>query len=116
MDRQAMAQRTKTFALRVMKLTRALPTGVQGRVIADQLLRCSMSVAANYRASGRARSKAEFVAKLGIVEEEADEACFWLEIIMEAEMIPPSRVQPLHTEANEILSIIVASRKSARTP
>jgi len=78
-----MITRTKQFALRVMKLVEALPPNVQGRAIANELMCSGASVAANYRAACRARSKAEFIAKLGTVEEEADERAFWLELIVE---------------------------------
>jgi four helix bundle protein len=76
--------RAKQFALRVMKLVDALPRTIQGRVIANQIVRSATSVAANYRAACRARSRAEFIAKLGVVEEEADETCFWLELIIDS--------------------------------
>jgi len=78
-------------------------------MIANQLARCGGSVAANYRAAGRARSRAEFKAKFGIVEEEADETCFWLEVVIENRLLPAKRVEPLLKEANEILSIVVRS-------
>lgn len=114
MDREEMEQRTKQFALRVLKLTRALPKSVQGRAVANQLVRCGTSVGANYRAAGRARSRAEFRAKLGIVLEEADESCFWLEIIVEDGMLPSGRVQLLLDEAKEIAAIIAASLRTSR--
>jgi four helix bundle protein len=84
MNEQEMIKRTKQFALRVMKLVEALPRNVQGRSVASQLMRSGTSVAANYRAACRARSKPEFIAKLGTVEEEADESAFWLELIIES--------------------------------
>jgi four helix bundle protein len=95
-------KRTKSLALRVMKLVDALPSTTTGRAIASQLIRSGTSVGANYRAAWRGRSKAEFVAKLGIVEEEADETAYWLELIVEGELLTEGQVQALWKEANEI--------------
>lgn len=106
--------RTKTFALRNIKLTEALPKNQTGKVIGNQLLRCGTSVAANYRAACRARSRAEFIAKLGIVVEEVDESCFWLELIIDSGLLKSVLVQPLLKEAQEITAIMVASSNSAR--
>ena len=105
--------RTKQFALRTIKLVAALPKSVEGRAIANQLVRSGTSVAANYRAACRARSKIEFVAKMGVVREEADETQLWLELVIEAKLIAAKRVQPLLDEASELVAIFVASRKSA---
>jgi four helix bundle protein len=105
--------RTKQFALRLLKLVAALPKNIEGRAIANQLVRCGTSVAANYRAACRARSRAEFIAKVGVVLEEADETQLWLELIIEGKLLPSKRVQPLLTEANELVAIFVTSRKSA---
>jgi len=113
MDENQLKQRTKRFALRVMKLVASLPRTVEGRAIGGQLVRSGTSVGANYRAACRGRSKAEFIAKLGIVEEEADESAFWMELIIEGELMSKKRVEPLLSEANEIVAIITASRKSA---
>jgi four helix bundle protein len=107
--------RTKEFALRVIKLVAALPKSVEGRAIANQLVRSGTSVAANYRSACRARSRIEFVAKLGVVLEEADESLLWLELIVAANLLPPPRVEPLLNEANELVAIMAASRKSAMT-
>src|SRR5437763_16212916 len=104
--------RTKHFALRIIKLVAALPKSVEGRAIANQLVRSGTSVAANYRAACRARSKVEFVAKIGVVLEEADETQFWLELITEANLLSVERVQPLLDETSELVAIFVASRKS----
>jgi four helix bundle protein len=104
--------RTKQFALRVLKLVEALPNTIGGRAIANQLVRSGTSVAANYRAP-RARSIAEFVAKIGVVLEEADETLLWLELIHEAKLLPSKRVEPLLLEANELVAVMVTSRKSA---
>jgi four helix bundle protein len=105
--------RTKQFALRVMKLVDALPRTVQGRAIANQIIKSATSVAANYRAACRARSRAEFIAKIGVVEEEADESCFWLELIIDSGLLTEERIRPLLSEAGELVAIMAASRKSA---
>ena len=114
MDEKELKDRTKRFALGIMKLAAQLPNTVQGQVIARQLIRCGTSVGANYRAACRGRSKAEFVAKLGIVEEEADESAFWMELIIEDGLLKIDVVKSLLKEAEELLAIMVASRKSAR--
>lgn len=113
MTENELKTRTKLFALRVMKLVSALPKTVEGRAIANQLMRSGTSVGANYRAACRGRSKAEFISKLGTVEEEADESAYWLELIIEANLMNPKRVMPLLQEANELVAIMTASRKSA---
>src|SRR5262245_66694323 len=87
--------RTKQFALRVMKLIDALPRTIQGHAIAKQIIRSATSVAANYRAACRARSRAEFIAKIGVVGEEADESCFWLELIIDSGLLTQERIFPL---------------------
>ena len=107
-------ERTKRFALRILKLCDALPKTDGARAISRQLLRSGTSVAANYRAAGRARSRAEFVAKMGVVVEEADETVFWLELLTDSGMISKARLDDLIAEANELLSIFVASQKTAR--
>ena len=104
--------RTKRFALRVMKLD-AIPRTIQGRAIAKQIIRSATSVAANYRAACRARSRAEFIAKIGVVEEEADESCFWLELIIDSGLLTEERIRPLLGEAGELVAIMAVSRKSA---
>lgn len=102
-------ERTKQFALRVLRLYRALPRHDDARVIGRQLLRSGTSVGANYRAACRARSRAEFVAKLGIVLEEADETVFWLELLQESAIVSTRQWAPLVQEAQELTSIFVAS-------
>ena len=97
-----------------MKLIDALPNTVQGRTVANQLVRAAASVGANYRAACRGRSTAEFVAKIGTVIDESDESCFWLELIMEGGLLPAEQVKDLYQEADEITAIMVASRKSAQ--
>ncbi len=105
--------RTKMFALRVLKLTAALPEKQEARVIRNQLARAGTSVGANYRACCRARSRAEFISKIGVVIEEADESCFWMELIVEGEFLPAKKVESLLQEANEITAIMTASRKTS---
>jgi four helix bundle protein len=90
-----------------------LPNTVKGRAIANQIIRSATSVGANYRAACRARSRAEFVAKIGLVEEEADETSFWLELIVDSNIRTEKQVGPLQKEANELVAIMAASRKSA---
>ena len=113
MDAEELKQRTKLFALRVLKLVAALPNSIQGRAIGGQLVRSGTSVASNYRAACRGRSTAEFIAKLGIVEEEADESAFWLELIIEGAVLRANVVQPLLDEANELTRIMATSRITA---
>jgi len=105
--------RTKRFALRVMTLVDVLPNTVIGRVIANQIMRSATSVGANYRAACRARSRAEFISKIGVVEEEADETAFWLELIIGSKIRRIKQINPLLDEANELVAIMAASRKSA---
>ena len=108
-----MKRRTKRFALDVIQLVSTLPKTTEGRVVGNQLIRSGTSVGANYRAACRGKSKADFISKLGIVEEEADESCYWLEIIIEGKILVQLEVETLLKEANEITAIIVASRKTA---
>lgn len=115
MGEQELKSRTKTFALRVMKLVEALPDGSIARTIGNQLVRSGTSVGANYRAACRGRSKAEFIAKLGIVVEEADETGYWLELVIDGQLLAANLVESLLQEANELTAIMVASRKTAGT-
>jgi four helix bundle protein len=115
MDNVELKARTKRFALRVMKLVAALPADAVGKTIGSQLIRSATSVGANYRAACRGRSKAEFIAKLQIVVEEADECCYWLELIIEGSLLPTPKVDPLLDEANQLTAIMVTSRKSAQS-
>jgi len=105
--------RTKAFALRVIKLASSLSKDFAGRRLGDQLLRSACSVAANYRAACRARSKADFISKLGIAEEEADESLFWMELLVESGLVPSKRLEQLLKEADELTAIFVASRKTS---
>jgi four helix bundle protein len=120
MNRTDLKQRTKQFTLRVMRLISALPNTPQGWTISKQLMDSASSVGANYRAVCRAKSDKDFVAKLGIVVEEADESAYWLELVVESEMLKEELVQPLLVEANEITAIMTASlvtvRKRLRKP
>ena len=105
--------RTKKFALRILKLVAALPDTVQGRTVSGQLVRAGTSVGSNYRAACRGRSRAEFIAKVGVVLEEADESAFWLELIIEGELLRAELVQSLLDEANELVAIMASSRITA---
>ena len=107
-------KRTKAFALRILKLVDALPNTTAGRALASQIVRSGTSVAANYRAACRAKSTADFVAKMGIVEEEADETLFWLELLEESELVSRAKLAAIKQEANELIAITVASIKTAR--
>jgi len=113
MDKQQLQLRTKQFALRVFKLIDSLPSTAVGRAIASQLVRSATSVGANYRAACRARSHAEFTAKLGTVLEEADESLYWLELLRDGKLIPEAKISLLLGEANELTAILAAGRKSA---
>jgi len=113
MNPQELKERTKQFALRVMRLVDALPRTAKGNVVAGQLMRSGTSVAANYRAACRGRSRAEFVAKIGVVEEEADETALWLELIIEDKILPEKKIVSLLVEANELVAIMAASYISA---
>lgn len=106
--------RTSDFAFRIVCLFRALPNTPEAQVIGKQLLRAGTSVGANYRSAERARSKAEFISKIGIVLEEADEVDFWLGLLVRAGIFPRERLAGLITEINELIAILVASQKTAR--
>ena len=107
-------KRTQEFAHRCVKLTMALPDTPLGNHIHGQLIRCSTSVASNYRATCIAQSKASFISKLSIVIEEADESIFWLEFIIDENLLEKHLVEPLKKEAEELTSIFISSRKTAR--
>ncbi len=111
---EELRNRTKQFALRVIRLVRALPKTEEARIIGRQLLRSATSVAANYRAVCRARSKAEFLAKTGIVVEESDESQFWLELLVDSGIVPREKLAPLSKEATELVAIFVASQSTAK--
>ena len=103
-------KRTKAFALRILKLVDALPKTTVGRALASQIVRSGTSIAANYRAACRAKSTADFIAKMGIVEEEADETLFWLE----SDLVLATKLTAIKQEADELIAITVASIKTAR--
>lgn len=107
-------KRSKDFAHECVKLASSLPKNALGRNIENQLIRCSTSVAANYRAACVAGSKPSFIAKLGIVIEEADESSFWLEFILDERLLDASLISPLLIESKELTSIFISSRKTAK--
>jgi four helix bundle protein len=111
---EILKERTKRFALQTIRLCRSLPRNSEGIIISRQLLRSSTSVGANYRAVCRARSTPDFVSKLGVVLEEADETLFWLELLVESGAVRPEKAAPLLREANELVSIFVASLRTAK--
>lgn len=114
MDRLEMNKRTMKMALNVIKLTKSFPLCQESKVITYQIIKSSTSTAANYRSAGRGKSFKDFIAKLGIAEEECDETIFWLEMILEANLASPELTQPIKQEASELLSIIVSSIKTAK--
>src|SRR5438270_14022107 len=105
MKSDALKDRTKKFALRIIKLIGALPKTTSGRAVANQLVRSGTSVGANYRAPCRPRSRAEFIARIGTVEEEADENAFWLELIMDGKLLTEPRIRSLLDEETEYIEI-----------
>lgn len=114
MNHDNLKQRTKQFALRVIRMSEAIPRSIPGDVLSRQIVRSATSVAANYRSACRGKSRADFIAKMGIVEEEADESALWLELITEAGLLPDVKTAALHTEAGELTAIAVASIHTAR--
>jgi len=115
MNREELKKRTKEFALRIIKLVNALPNNPAGRVIGKQLLRAGTSIGANYRAACRAKSKSDFIYKINIVEEEADESAFWLELIIESGLMPKSKIESLLKESDELTAIFVSTNKTAKS-
>ena len=112
--KQELKNRTKRFALDIIRMTEFLPKKSVSWILEKQIIRSSTSIGANYRAALRGRSTAEFIAKLGIVEEEADETCYWLELIDEASLIPSEKLLKLHKEADELTAIFTAMVKTAK--
>ena len=112
--RRDLRHRTKAFAVRVVKLVDALPATRAAGVIGQQLMRSATSVGANYRSACRGRSQAEFVAKLGIVEEEADESIYWFELLVETGLVPVAMLKDLMREADEITAMVVSSIRTSR--
>ena len=111
---EELRERTKQFAIRVIRLFRALPNVTDAQIMGKQLLRCGTSVGANYHAVCRSRSKAEFIARLGVVAEEADESLFWLELIEETKVLNPKLLEEILKEAKALSAIFSASLKTAR--
>jgi len=111
---QDLKDRTKQFALRIIRMSRVMPNNREANIISNQILRSATGMAANYRAVGRARSKAEFIAKIGVVVEEADETLFWLELLSESGIVDPAKLRELLMESSQLLAIFSASRKTAR--
>jgi four helix bundle protein len=114
MGQKDLRQWTKQFALSVISLVETLPKSKTADVIGGQLIRSGTSVGANYRAACRARSNADFISKMGIVEEEADESLYWMELLIEAEIVKSVELESLMKEADEILAMTVSSIKTAR--
>jgi four helix bundle protein len=114
MNPEEMKARTRAFALRIIRLAESLPNTPTANAIRNQMLRCGSSVGANYRAACRGKSKPDFVSKMGIVEEEADETIYWIELLIDAGIVKHSRVADLLEEADAILSITVSSIKTAK--
>lgn len=112
---EELRNRTKRFALRILELFRALPRTAEAAIMGKQLLRPATSMAANYRAVCRARSKAEFIAKIGVVVEEADETVFWIEMVGDGKILEADHLHSLLKEANELLAIFAASQRTAKT-
>jgi four helix bundle protein len=113
-DADDLKRRTKIFALRIIKLVESLPSGKTSDVVGRQLVKCGTSVGANYRAACRAKSRADFIAKMGIVEEEADESIFWMEVLIESGLMRKELMVDLMEEANQLVSIFVSSINTAR--
>ena len=113
MSKAELLERTKNFALRILKLVDHLPKTIAGRAIGNQLVRSGTAVGANYRAACRSRSPAEFAAKIGVVAEEADESLYWLELIRDGGLSPAAKIQPLLDEANELTAIFTEARRTA---
>ncbi|GBE51854.1 hypothetical protein BMS3Bbin14_00311 [bacterium BMS3Bbin14] len=111
---QELKDRTQAFALRVIRMTQALPRNREADVIGKQVLRSATSVGANYRSACRGRSKAEFIAKLGIAEEEADETCYWLELLIQSGVMGKAKLEPLLQEAKELTAILTAAGRTAK--
>jgi four helix bundle protein len=109
-----MKKRTKGYALAIIKLVQSLPNTPTARVIGNQLLKCGTSVGANYRASCRAKSQADFIAKMGIVEEEADESIYWMELLVDSGTVPSSAVAELCDEGDQIVAMVLSSINTAR--
>ena len=111
----ALRERTKKFALRVLRMSQAIPHNREANIVSNQIVRSSTGMAANYRAAGLARSRAEFISQLGILLEEADETVFWLEMLAESGIIKPAKLAHFMTEANESVAIFATSRRTVKS-
>ena len=114
MNQEELKARTRAFALRIIRLAESLPDTPTAKVVRNQMIGCGTSVGANYRAACRARSKADFVSKMGIVEEETDETVYWMELLVDADIVKRPRIADLLDEADQILSIVISSIKTAK--
>jgi four helix bundle protein len=114
MEKEELCERTKRFSIRIINLATSLPDNISGSMTAHQIIRSGSAVGANYRAACRAKSRRDFINKIKIVEEETDETLFWLEIIEELQLIKSEKITNLKKETLELLSIFVASLKTAR--
>jgi four helix bundle protein len=114
MTKDELKRRTKQFALLIIRVVEELPFNKAGKTIGDQLIRSGTSVAANYRSACRARSNADFISKITVVEEECDETLFWLEMILDAKLMDQNKLDPVIKEADELTAIITASGKTAK--
>src|SRR5258705_8053620 len=114
MNPDELRARTRSFVWRVIRVAESLPETPTAKVIRNQMIRCGSSVGANYRAACRARSKADFVSKMGIVEEETDETIYWMELLVDADIVKRPRIADLLDEADQILSIVISSIKTAK--
>ena len=115
MNKHELAKRTRAFAVRILKMVDHLPNSAGGRAISSQVARSGTSVAANYRATSRARSDADFRNKVGVVLEEADETLLWLEVIVEAGMLPPKKLSALMKESDELVRIFAATHRTVKS-
>lgn len=113
-ERQDLRARTKAFALRIIAMCEAMPRGRRGRILGDQIFRSGTSVGANYREAFRARSRAEFISKLGDSQKELEETIYWLEIIADSNTMKPARLALLHKEADELMAIFTSILKSTK--
>jgi four helix bundle protein len=114
MNPEDLKARTRAFALRIIRLAEGLPDTPTAKVVRNQMLRCGSSVGANYRAACRAKSKPDFVSKMGTVEEETDETIYWMELLIDAEIVKRARIADLLDEGDQILSIVISSIKTAK--
>jgi four helix bundle protein len=114
-ERMDLRVRTKKFALRIIRVFTALPKRTEAEVLGKQLLRCGTSVGANFREAHRARSNAEFVAKVGDCLKELEESCYWLELLVDAELVSPDRLAPLRDECNQLIAILTTITKKVKS-